>query len=508
MKRFKTLASLLAIGSLAFFLRWLPTFWAYLKRGKRVFLGASSLFSLDDIWVYWADILVGKKGHFLFVNQFGSGPQGKFLIKPFYVFLGHFARILNLSVELSYILASFFSAFVLAGSLYFFSKLFFKEKRWRLLAVGTALLSGPLSIAVTFPAIPFLSLLYPHFILVQSLIVLVFYAFLKLEKESSLQRKNLLNIIVFLSGFFLSLIHAYMNILVIFILCIWILVSFLFRPKRKLISPFIIFFVASAPMLAYSFFLTKNYLFSRIFIDRNILPSPRPLKIFSQLGICLLLIPLAFKKTRKNPLVFFLFIWLIVQPLFAYLPVHWQVRFLEGWWIPVSLLSVLGFSTLYQKLKKKSLAWSLLSISLIACLLFSLNLGVIFTEMFFSALLEPSLYVSHEESHAWNFLKKRCQFSTVLLSDPARGMYLPAKTGCRSFIGHGIQTFDYYRKRAQVEKLLTGKMIQAELESFIKTEEISFVFLPLISAQQAGLEKIEKLKPVFNNEEFIIYKAV
>jgi hypothetical protein len=512
-KRFKTFFWLLAITSLAFFLRWLPTFWAYLKKDHKIFLGINTFFQAADIWVYLAAVLEGKKGHLLFVNQFGSGPQGKFFLYPPYLFLGHLARLFDLSPEIAYFLGSYFSSLALALSLYLLSTIFFKKKLWRLLTLASALFSGPLNSNLTLQSAPFLSLLFPHYLLAQTSLVLAFFSFLKIEKTTSAKKRKLLIVFIFLSGLILSLIHIFISGLIITIALLWLLISSVWEKDfwqrshlLKKVVPLAAFIIATLPMLVYFFTLSRSYLFSSIFIDRNILPAPPVSKNLFQFIIVFPLIPFALKKAQQNRAVFFLFTWLIVQFLFLYFPVRWQVRFSQGSWIPVSFLAVLGFSNLSRQLEKKtsSLSW------LVACLivgpLTAFNLGVILLETLSFASKEEITYVSRQETQAWEFLKIRCQFSTVLLSDPTRGIYLPAKTGCRSFIGHGIQTFDYYQKLSQVEKVLSGEMAKPEIGDFLEKEEITYVFLPQQEAQKAGFQKLENLKSVFKNEKFVIYE--
>jgi hypothetical protein len=505
MKRFKTFVSLLVISSLAFFLRWFPTLWAYLKRGKKIFLGINSFPDLEDIFVYLANILEGKKGHFLFVNQFGSGPQGKFFLYSPYLLLGHISRILNLNPEVAYYLGAYFFTLFLTVALFLFSRLFFKSFRWRLFAVVLCLLSGGLSLALPIETTPFISLIKPHVILAHASLVLIFYSFLSLANCPK-QRVKKLTLTLLFASLLLSLIHVFMSALAIVVLIIW---TFLFTPnqEKKLLLPLKVLIFASLPISVYSLYLARNPLFSQTFISQNTIPSPAPFVRLSQLGIGLLLIPFSFSLIKKNKKIILLFLWFLIQFGFTYLPVSWQARFIGGWWIPCSFLITLA---IFRFIREKNQPWRIVFLTLIVLPLLLINhFKLIFIEVFYMPFAKPSLlYVSRQETQAWNFLKKRCQFSTVLLSNPAQGMYLPAKTGCRSFIGHNIQTFDYYQKLSQVEKILSGEIGESELENFLEKEEITYVFLPQQEAQKAGLQKVKNLKLVFENEEFVIYETL
>ena len=497
-----------ALGLLAFCFRWLPTFLAYFKRGERVFLGVNSLANLMDVWVYWADIMVGRKGSWLLTNQFGNGPQARFLVKPLYVWLGRLTVGMPFSVEVIYLLAAFFLSAVLGLVLFRFSSLFFKSYRSQIFTTVITLFSGAISFSLPIEAVPFLSLLEPHFILAHITLVLTFYFFLTKDLFLSQRKKVKLLVSIFLVGLILSLMHFFMNWLVLTILIFWVLFFFpSWTEKKKFVSLFLVFGFSSLPMSVYAFYLSKNPIFFRDFIKQNVLISPSPFFILSQLGVFLFLIPFSLKLAKKNKNIFLLFTWLIVHYLFIYLPVTWQRHFIEGWWIPASYLASLGIFYLWKKIEKRALSLRIFWILIIFPIFFATNFSLLLIEIYFLAPLDKgAIYVSQKEKEAWDFLLPRCSADKIIIADWPRGGYLPAKTGCRSFVGHGIQTFDYYRKRAQLKKLVKDKLTPSDLEKFFIEKEINYVFLPRSKAEKTRIREVSHMKLIFENEEFMVYE--
>ncbi|MBN1262802.1 MAG: hypothetical protein JW991_00420, partial [Candidatus Pacebacteria bacterium] len=495
------------IGTGAFCLRWLPTFWAWLKRGERVFLGVYNLRNVEDIWSHWAAMYQGRAGRLLFTNPYGPEVQGRFLIYLPYLLLGRLSRLINISLETAYFLASLFLTLALALAIFKFSRLFFKNRRWCLLAAGLVLFSGPILFLFPSEAVIFLSFTQPYFILAHLCLILIFDHFLRFENLVSVKQKARSIIVILLAGLGLSLVHFFMNLLVAVILLLWLFFSFFNQSGRKTNwRPLVWFLTSSAPVSLYFVFLSQNPLFVRTWISQNIIPSFPPFLVLLWVGFIIFLIPFSFFQVKKNSKVAFLIIWFGCQFLFTYLPLRLQRRFVEGWWLSVVFLAVLGLRFIWQKNRKKSFSFQL---GFLLCL-FSLagNLALVFTQFFLLAdpVEDVSLYVSPAEVEAWHFLKPNCHSAELVLTDYPRGVYLPSKTGCRSFIGHPVITHDYRAKSQDWQKLFSGEWDSAKTNDFLKESKIKFVFLPHETAQKTALAGISSLKLIFKNEEFVIYE--
>lgn len=500
----KTFLILFLIGSSAFILRWLPSFWAYLQKGKRVFLGINALVNLGDIWVYWADMMMGRQGNFLLLKEYGIDPQESFFIRLPYVYLGHLSRLFNLPVEIVYLMAAYLLSLALAFVLFHFSRLFFKKDSWQLLAVSLALLSGPLTPSLPAEAMPFLALIEPHFILAQIFLVLVFLFFLRSESSDTRKQKlkNIIYIVAAAMG--LSLIHVFMNWVAVAILSAWLVVSFiLWREKRNLI-PLFWLVIASLPMTLYLFWLAKRSLFFQNWLDKNRLSLTPPLMLLLQLFFPLLFLFFFLKVFKTNRKALFLLVWLGVQFLFAFSPVDWRIRFNEGWWITCSFLAALGVFSLYQKWRSRGIILTLI----IAPFLFISHFSLLLAEVEVIFKRQDLFSVSQAEAETWDFLLPRCDFSKIVFSNLPRSVYLPGKTGCRSALGHSHLTFDFLRRRVDLERINHGEISPVDLESFFQERGIDYVLLSQEEARIARLSEVNHLKLVFENEEFIIYQPV
>lgn len=257
-------------------------------------------------------------------------------------------------------------------------------------------------------------------------------------------------------------------------------------------------------MSFYLFLLSRDIDFLATLINQNLLFSDSPFLVLSQLGPFLFLIPFAFYSFKKNRQNLFLFVWLVVHLLFSYFPVVWQRRFIEGWWISASFLSSLGLFYLWQKWKPRRLSFLFLSLVIFSLSLAG-NLSVLLVETYLLPQREGNVYVSQKEAAAWQSLVPFCDFSKVVLTDWPRGSYLPAKTGCRTLIGHHIQTPDFSHQLMVLEKITKGEMDSVELEKFLKKEGVDYVFLPKNEAQMANLSEVKNFNLFFENEEFMVY---
>jgi len=508
-RKIKTGLSLVLIGSVAFFLRWFPILKAYLERGNRILLGVDLSLNIGDIWVYLAEMLMGKRGSFLLLKEYGVDSQEKFLIRLPYVYLGHLARVLNLEVETLYLLTAYLLTLGLALVLFRFSSLFFKKLSWRIFSVVLIMLSGPFSLGLSIEAVPFFSISEPHFVLAQICQVLIFCFFLGNGLSGSKKKKVKTLVLIFLVGLILSLIHVFLNWLIILILFFWILIFYNSKEiKEKYLIPLLILVFSSLPMSLYLFFLSKKSLFFQYWLVQNRLASGSPLLYLLELGIFLFLIPFALKLAKRNKKILFLFTWLVVQFLLLYFPVNWQRRLIEGWWITASMLASLGIFYLWIKNKQKTTILKIFCGFMIFLLAFASNFSLVVAESTFSVFGKKNAFASYAEKEAWDFFLSRCDFSKIIFTDFPRGLYLPAKTGCRANLGHPDLTYDFSKRLAEAENIFTGRIKTVELESFFDKNEITYVFSSQGEAEIAGFNKLSNLKLIFENKEFLIYEKV
>ncbi|MBN1263111.1 MAG: hypothetical protein JW991_02015 [Candidatus Pacebacteria bacterium] len=495
------------IGFLAFALRFFPTFLAWLKRGEKVFIGTNSLLTQEDVWVYLGDIMVGKKGHLLLRPLFGSGLSKPLWVKLQYVYLGHLARFLKLSPEPVMILASFFLTILLALFLYIFSRLFFSKNGWRFLAVAMVLLIAPFEGFFQAEASTYLSLLMPHFVLVHLCLILLIYLFLL---KTWPKPRAFFYFFGFLAGFFLSLVHFFMTGLVIFIFVLGMIFWPIFRKKENiylsglLFLVFLPFFILIMPTLINNSFFggwDEGYRVTFSELLYNLIPF-------------IPLLGLSFKPAKKDPKIAFLVLTFLTQAgLCLLLPVpaaqiRSRQRFFEGAWIWVNLLSLIGFYSLWQQLRKGIQPVYLKIVFLICSPLFlSGNLGVLSAELGWIRPENVRLYATRAEALAWQFLEARCDFSQVVYASLPRGIYLPSKTGCRSFIGQRSETPNYKTEFFKQKSILAGEVGPDQLADYFKEKKIDYIFFSSRENESAGMEPVGGFREIYGNEEFVIYEV-
>jgi hypothetical protein len=497
---------LFLISSTAFALRFFPTLWAYLRRGKKVFMGIVSGPNLEDLWTYLAEVMMGKKGHFLLLKEYGTDPQEAFFIRTLYLYLGQLARVFSLRVETAYFLAAYFFCLALAWSLFSFSQHFFKKISHRLGLVALTLLTCSLIVP---EAQPFLSLLQPHFILSHICLIWLAHFCLDYYDSSSLKPKPRKLILIFFSGLVLSSVHVFMNWLMAGLFFFWALFSSQAGSRSRFsLWPVFSLVASSLPMTTYLLYLQKSNSFFNFWLESNVFSTLSGFFFLSQLGIFLFLIPFALVWVKKNKKIIFLFFWFLIPFLFLFSPLTWRRRFFEGWWLPSSSLALLGFLYLYPRLKKMNHFFQTCLFMVCAPFLLIGTLGTILLEINLVIYHPDAFYTSTEMAEAWAFLQPNCNFSKIVFTDKSSGVQLPAKSGCRANIGHPHLTFNFEQRESEIKKLKAGEASSREIASLFQKQKIDFVFFSREIAQKAGLQKVKNLKLVFENEEFVIYETL
>ncbi|MBN1263112.1 MAG: hypothetical protein JW991_02020 [Candidatus Pacebacteria bacterium] len=502
-KKLKDLLFVFLVGTGAFSLRWLPTFLAWLKRGDKIFLGANSLINPVDIWVYWGGVLQGKVGYFLSADIYGSRGQEGLLLKMFYLSFGHLGRFLNLKVEVAYLVGSYLGTLLLAYAYYKLSSLLFRDTFWRHLAFLVALAGKPFLLRLpdeAYSAASFFILNFPHYIFDHLGIVTIIYLFLRENQPS----KKLL-IWGLLAGFLLGLGHFFMGWLVLFLLAATMVVLPAFR-KRKNLLLILVVLAAVLTMTLLSFpTLLKSYYGLELtssaagtFGLKNLI---WPLVFFVLLALLFLV------QGKKRPWLLFFSLAPIFQLLLILsCPFVWRLRLFNSLLIPTSFLLIAVSQLIGHQLSGNKTVKKVLFIFLLAyCFVDSFYL--LLSEISWIRDDNPFLYVTQSEAQAWQFLKKRCDFSQVIYADWLRGIYLPAKTGCRSLIGLKSETPDYKAGVLKQVSILSGRVNPDNLVDYFIEEGVNYIFLTHLQARSANLAAVENLNLLYENEEFVIYEV-
>jgi hypothetical protein len=480
------------------FLPVLPQVWAFLRTPEgKFFLGVNTSSNLADIFgVYLSAIRnFSQPGTYLFYNPYTT--QSSFFHYPVYLILGKIVEFTGFSVQLIYIAGIFVLSFIFSLLIFKIVGLFFTDFKRQLLAFGLVVFGGFLIYSVP-EASGFLSLWEPHFIAAQiSLFGLLYFLVLFSKKNYPLSYQFLF----FLSTLSLVSIHPWMAVLLGIFAISW---GFILTFSKKLSGSFIIAILilglTSIPFLLY--YADP----SRIYWSSFWLPTPYylPITLYG------LLIPLTFvglmsvRKEYKLPALFLSF-WLIFQAIFIYLPLPFQRRFIEGFYLPVGVFSVFGIDWLIKRFNLRKLT-NLIYI----CSFFYLSLGVWASYIFlFYWVPNEHIYRSVEEKEAWIFLDGNALPTERLFSLPFSGHLIPMFADTKIFAGHGIQTPDFDRKNEITKKYFGGALDITSRESLLKDENICYVYVGPKDAEITKLDfsKEDYLLSFFSNGEVSIYRT-
>jgi hypothetical protein len=230
-----------------------------------------------------------------------------------------------------------------------------------------------------------------------------------------------------------------------------------------------------APLIFYTYlkFLTDPYLST--WQLQNRITSPNFFHYISAYGLFLPLVILGgiYLYRRNLDLVFFLGGWVVAFPILAYLPVGVQRRLVEGVWVAIVALAMIGLMSLNEKWpgwKINLSSYTLTVISLFSTT-FILTAGIL-------AILKPGLPVLRpsEEVMAFENLSKIANRDDVILSSYETGNALPAWVNVRVVIGHGPESANLEVLRSQVANFYQQPNNLAEIMIFLRTNHIHFVF--------------------------------
>ncbi len=233
-----------------------------------------------------------------------------------------------------------------------------------------------------------------------------------------------------------------------------------------------------APGLLYSLIVVGQNSAFAIFNAQNILPSPNPIQYLIAFG--LLTIPALFgirwawRRAKHQPFYALLIAWVIAAPLMAYIPVSVQRRLIEGIWVPLSVLAIVGlrFAIVPFLARRRALCrrrinsrrlWRYMAA---ATVMFTVptSLLLLLTGSAAAASHADRLYHTADELTTYDWLDTHTVSGAVILSSLDTGNYLPVRTHVRAFLGHGVETLHSERKQRFVTDFYNGVKTLADIQ--------------------------------------------
>ena len=477
--------------------------WAGASGGDRIFGGL--LFNPIDGNTYLAKAYQGFEGDWRFRLPYTAEPGNGAFINLYYVFIGHLARWIGLSIPLTYNLARLAGVGLMLAALWsFYRAVFEAPTRYRTAFALSALTLGmgwlliptgllPMDLWVT-EAYPLLSALTnPHFPPALALIVVLATpnpgsaSWTRIAGDAALALTLALIspfgipiallpwIGVALKGVFEALRSRSFSV---------------FQSLRKLeVVKILAILSGSLPVILYDIYAIRTDPVLSVWDAQNVAYLPAWWDMVLSFSPAL---PLALVGFQKAPNT--LRGWLVLGALLALLPSSLQRRFLMGLYIPLAGLAAVGLENLRRPTFR---------ILVLSCFI----PGPLFLFLTARAGIQaqsPLLYLDAGERGALAWIEANTDPDALVLAAPETGLFIPAYTGRRVIYGHPFETINAVAERAAVESFFSEQDPDGAAQ-FLANRGVDFVFYGPREARLGPLPQLVSLTSVFAEGGVRIY---
>lgn len=489
-----------------------------------------------DFNLYLSKIRQGQEGKLFPKELYSSEPHSGSLIQIFYSILGMIGKIIGLDPNFSYQLGRLMLTPILLLVIFLLTTHVFKNSLWQIIGFITIVVSSSFPKFTTGEGGQLIVQRYmewwsnidslqriafiPHILFGQIVSFLVFYFLLK--KNWIVTSKDIL--IYAIVGNILGLIFPPSLITLNSVIILFAIIKII---KTRNLYPhlYLIFFVlVSLLSQIYIWDLTRQIPWIALVhvhrINHMLIPFTEyllalgPVVILAFIGIIVSL----FQKDKKmTPFI----LWIVVSFFYSIVFTHYKeqspLRFTQGGiHIP---LGILGYYAIFQSLKifPKTIIYLFLILYFIENL-FILKLSwdwqYIFNVARARANIPPVAYPPQtvhplkKWMDAMRFLRENTRRDDVIVAEISAGNHIPAYAGNTVYFGQ-VNTYDYDRKYALVQKFFTGLMTWNEAQVFLRTGRIRYIFFGPQERERASNKNLAEfypfLKPVYQNDAVTIY---
>jgi len=244
--------------------------------------------------------------------------------------------------------------------------------------------------------------------------------------------------------------------------------------------------VISSPLVIYTTVILGLDPVLKYWMAQNRLPSPHPLHYILAYGVYLILGVWGWRALTHSPvspspllpsspptslrLSRFLAGWGLVVPLLLYAPISTQRRLVEGFQLPLVIVSVWVLTVTLRRFRR----WLLpLTLAL------TLPTAVVLVAGGLVGTVQPAEPVYHPaaELEMFGWLRTQAAPGQVALSAYDTGNVLPAYTPLIAYIGHGPETIHLEEKAPRVARFYQAGTSEAERRALLAEGRVSWVIL-------------------------------
>jgi len=490
---------------------------------------------------YLSRIQQASEGKFFIRRDFTLEVQRPLFFNPFTWTLGVIAGVMGLTPLAVYYGALAFYALLLFYIIDWFIRIFVADPRQRVFAFALCAFSSGLcwmiplrqwevllqkynmvpidywiAETITFETV----FSFPQFSLSAALMLLGF-GFLIKALRGSLVRNSICG---GLAIFALSFVHTVDVVTVAVVLAVYtavILFTFNREGARTLGSVALLSLVA-LPAFGYMLYLFRT---EPVFIQwsKEKFLSPHFLSYIIGYGIVLFLaipeIVRIFREGSRDE--WLLAVWVIAVAVLLYAPLSFQRRLSTAVHIPLCILAARAtFRYVLPSLSGESLPRGESSARrrdatevciLAALFLVTVPANIVKISSCIADMrknpLEYYLYEADLEAMRW--MRENHNEDAAILSMYKSGLYLPAYTGNRVYVGHWSETLNFNEKAALAERILYSPGSEVAARDFLKDNRIAYIYFGAFEKMRGrfSLEHAPFLQEIYNRRGVSIYKV-
>ena len=446
---------------------------------------AGFLLNPIDGFSYLAKMRQGLDGSWSFRLPYASEPGAGAFLFPYYLLLGHLARVLSADLLVILHAARTLAAAVMFLAIYRFLEEFVEDRAARRIAYAMCLVGagwGWLGIPFGFVAsdlsipetTPFLSAYAnAHFSYAVACLLIAGVGVLGGQAG-----KLLWALASLAAGVVLTLVLPFVLLPAVAVLLIGIVAIGLVERRageassvpRRLAS-LGAFLAGSAPWAIYDLWLLWTRPDLAAWNAQNQTPSPEPGAYLLGYAPLLLLAAIAVVANREHRrVVWLLLAWVLVQSALLYSPLALQRRLSLGLFVALAALAALGLASIRRTALRRCLTILALASAIPS------NLIVVAAGLSGVARAEPLMVQSADEACALAWLAGNAEPGSLVLAGETAGNRLPAFANVRVVYGHPFETPDAARELEQVEWLFAATTDLAEALPVLEMRGVDLVY--------------------------------
>ena len=490
---------------------------------------SGALLDRVDYHSYLSRMWQGFRGEWMFRLLFTPEDHAGVYFQPFYIALGHVARLTGLGLPLIYHVARVVFGSLMLLAAYRFIALFVVSVRTRRVALLLATIASGLGwlteiLAPTSPggispmdfwlldAYTYLVVLVsPHFCASIGLLLAIFLLVLRRPEGPSVLEGGLATLASVALGF----IHPYTLLLADLLPALyWIIEGA--RTRRVVwrgLAAVAAMGAVQVPLLAYDLWAFQAHPIFVGWSAQNVTLSPPPWIYLLGYGLLLALAvfgAVVWARRGAQGLSFPL-LWLGLVVVLTHLPWNIQRRFLEGVQVPLGLLAGVGLAEGLLPSggggRRARRRWYAIvgTVALTAMSNLYLTAGLALA----AATRTPVLFWPVDLLAGVDWLGENSAWDETVLAGFETGNLIPARIGHRVVLGHWMETVDYAGKQEAVVRFFAADTPDEERLALLEEWHVNWVFYgpEEWSLGAFAPESVPWLEPAFRRGDVTVYRV-